>query len=349
MVSQYPSIFAGIFVQFHPGGIAANDADDNGRDTGRGIFPAGSATDYFIRIVLWIECNHYDCNMCLMENCAEKPALGGSCQSMGGLFAVSLSQIYLILELAASEAYAAQKVIPIFIVIIICFACNVALVHFIRHTADYAAVKTREEMLRDQARLTKNYFETLTQQYSETRRLRHDINNHIFTVQALLKEGEVDKAKEYLSDVEEAEEHTRKTMLCDNMLISTFLNAKSESMAKEKIQLNCQAELPSEIHVTDLDLITALGNLCDNAEEATLAAQVPDPVINMTLSIKNGFFTILVKNPAPQTAQKKERRIPELDRGVGSGILRELAEKYEGEYTIQMENGICEVSLFLKV
>ena len=242
-----------------------------------------------------------------------------------------------------------HKMVSILIALIFCLGANVALIIVIRHTADYAVVSLKNKMQEQEILSQKKYFEALTAQYNQTRKMRHDINNHIFSIKALLDSGEVNSAKEYLSSVEEVQNQERRSLLCGNMLVSAFLDAKRESMLKAGIQFHCQADLPPELHVTDLDLITALGNLCDNAQEAVLSSGAKKPEINMTLCIKNGYFAVMVSNPAPVEEHLKERRIPELERGVGSSILRELAAKYEGEYTITIENGLCNVSLFLKV
>ena len=44
----------------------------------------------------------------------------------------------------------------------------------------------------------------------------------------------------------------------------------------------------------------------------------------------------------------RDRRIPELERGIGSHILRALAETYEGSYALTPSGGECTASLLLK-
>ena len=61
-------------------------------------------------------------------------------------------------------------------------------------------------------------------------------------------------------------------------------------------------------------------------------------------------LVIETENPAPPEEPRKRRRIPELERGVGTHILRELAEKYDGSLTQETENGrfLATLTLTLK-
>ena len=53
----------------------------------------------------------------------------------------------------------------------------------------------------------------------------------------------------------------------------------------------------------------------------------------------------------PQTygfEQTRERRIPELERGIGFHILQELAGTYDGSFHVSMEQNDFTASLILK-
>ncbi len=55
------------------------------------------------------------------------------------------------------------------------------------------------------------------------------------------------------------------------------------------------------------------------------------------------------ENPMPaEEGAAKARRIPELERGVGLHILRELAVKYDGSFTAGAQDGVFSAKLLLK-
>ena len=77
-------------------------------------------------------------------------------------------------------------------------------------------------------------------------------------------------------------------------------------------------------------------NLLDNAAEASVKAQ--DKTIELTANYIKGYLTIETDNYVCMEAEKsKKRRIPQLERGVGAYILREMAEKYNGEFKTILE------------
>ncbi len=55
-----------------------------------------------------------------------------------------------------------------------------------------------------------------------------------------------------------------------------------------------------------------------------------------------------VYNPVPVQQKAKKRRIPELERGVGSEILYQLAERYDGHYESVQADEFSRTTLFLK-
>ena len=83
----------------------------------------------------------------------------------------------------------------------------------------------------------------------------------------------------------------------------------------------------------------------DNAAEAALKCE--KPWIKLNAYSSKGYMIIEVTNPTLPGASKP-RRIPELPRGVGSHILTEIAEAYDGQYTCCEEDGIFRATLTLK-
>ncbi len=92
-------------------------------------------------------------------------------------------------------------------------------------------------------------------------------------------------------------------------------------------------------------MVSALGNLLDNAAEAALKCE--KPWIKLFANYVKGYLIIEVSNPVPPTAEKK-RRIPELPRGVGTHILTEIAEIYSGQYTAHEQAGVFLATLTLR-
>ena len=109
--------------------------------------------------------------------------------------------------------------------------------------------------------------------------------------------------------------------------------------------LQLQVCIPAETGIRNADMVVAFGNLLDNAAEACRDAG--EKRLSLSARMDRGFLCIEVRNPAP-AAPARHSRIPELERGIGSHILRALAETYEGSYALTPSGGECTASLLLK-
>lgn len=184
-------------------------------------------------------------------------------------------------------------------------------------------------------------------QSDSIRRMRHDIANHLITINALLDDGQNEQARQYTHELQQTGVYQSVLGKCLNISADAFLSARFCRLRDSGITLDLDIELPAKTGIPDADLISAIGNLLDNAEEA--CRSTADRRISMSAKLSGEYLVITTENPyAGEHPQQRKRRIPELERGVGFHILRELAEKYDGEFTSQPDGGIFRTSLILK-
>ena len=131
------------------------------------------------------------------------------------------------------------------------------------------------------------------------------------------------------------------------MVASSYLEKKSEDFDRLGIRFEPEVYLPAGLSIPNPDLICVFGNLLDNAQEACL--QADDPCIALKTVYRAPYLTISCRNTAKCTAgQGKSRRIPELERGIGSMILNDLAKRYDGSFLAEQENGWFKTEIILK-
>ena len=117
---------------------------------------------------------------------------------------------------------------------------------------------------------------------------------------------------------------------------------------KAGVTLDADVTLPAETGVSNPDMICALGNILDNALEA--CRELDDPHVMLKIRFKVPYVSIACVNPVKQPRDNvavKQRRVPELERGIGLSILRDLAEKYDGQMTAEPGEGRFETTLIL--
>jgi two-component system sensor histidine kinase AgrC len=193
-----------------------------------------------------------------------------------------------------------------------------------------------------------SHYTALTSQYEANRRIRHDILHHVNTIRYLLANGQQQEATEYAGQLLAENQRSSQLGQCDNPVIDAFLYGRVQEAKAQGITVETHIILPVELPVSNTDLVIVFGNLMDNAVEA--CAKLENPKIELNAHIEKGYLVITESNPAvPEPEGRKQRRIPELERGVGMQILKSVAEKYQGSYMTETGNGNYSVSVFLKL
>lgn len=230
--------------------------------------------------------------------------------------------------------------------ILLCVAADLALVVLLRHTARMAELRTRTELLEEQIDSQQGYYQDLTQTYEDLRRMRHDIANHLFTVKILLEQGRAEEAGAYAEELRRARDAEPRIANCANPVVDSFLSRRREELAGEGIGLELSLSVPLELGIANSDVICALGNLLDNAAEA--CRRTEEKTILLSARYAAPYLRIETSNPCPVHPEKKPRRIPELERGLGFAVLRHLAERYDGAFSHSTEEGVFHASLTLR-
>ena len=211
-------------------------------------------------------------------------------------------------------------------------------------TLPASAKRLRSSGVQIRSTMQLSHYTALTSQYEANRRIRHDILHHVNTIRYLLANGQQQEATEYAGQLLAENQRSLQLGQCDNPVIGAFLYGRVQEAKAQGITVETHIILP----VSNTDLVIVFGNLMDNAVEA--CAKLENPKIELNAHIEKGYLVITESNPAvPEPEGRKQRRIPELERGVGMQILKSVAEKYQGSCMSETGNGNYSVSVFLKL
>ena len=201
-----------------------------------------------------------------------------------------------------------------------------------------------------QQRVLTNQYEEIKEMYLNMRGWRHDYHNHIQSVKAYLALEQTAKAQSYLDELDADLTRVDAYVRSGNLMVDAILNSKLSLAKKAEIQVDCTAQLPEALVLTDTDLCVLLGNLLDNAIEACQQIEPNRRWIRIYMTLNQQQLYISVQNAAKEILNFNERNYITSKRGQhGLGLLRVklLIDKYEGYLNLQNEPGIfaAEVSL----
>lgn len=245
----------------------------------------------------------------------------------------------------ALEDFSLSNLVFMIIAEIICIGSDAVLYTSMVSIARRSRLAAENELLKKQIDAQKAHYAALTDQYEAIRRMRHDIANHMYTINLLLKEGRAEEAAAYAKELNEKTEFQPTIGQCRNPIMDAFLYSRSKELEAQGVSVDINVDVPRIPKVSNMHMISALGNMLDNAAEAALKCE--KPWIKLSAYSSKGYLIIEVTNPTLPN-ETKPRRIPELPRGVGSHILTEIAETYEGQYTCSEEGGIFRATLTMK-
>ena len=186
--------------------------------------------------------------------------------------------------------------------------------------------------------------------HENTRRLKHDMRNHIMVIASHLNNGEIEEAKEYLSTVLDSLNRVYSYIQTGNSVMNYIINTKLQYAHQNGIQFKAEIEnLPFE-KMGSVDFSAVLGNALDNAIEASL--KETNSFIIISICKKRGYDTITVKNKITGSVLKNN---PELNsnksesesHGYGIKQIKTITDKYDGIIDIYEESGMFCISIMI--
>ena len=162
----------------------------------------------------------------------------------------------------------------------------------------------------------------LTHQYEEIKTIylnmrgwRHDYHNHIQVLKAHMAMGQLDALAGYLDALEQDLSQVDTYVKSGNLMVDAVLNSKLSLARQKDIALDCAAELPEHLSVSDVDLCVILGNLLDNAVEACEKIPPEGRFLRVYCAVVKHQLYLSVQNSAKEELDFDERNYISKKRG----------------------------------
>ena len=194
-----------------------------------------------------------------------------------------------------------------------------------------------------QRELIETHYQEVETMYKQIRGWRHDYQNHIQLMKVLAANGDMDAIKDYLDKLDTDLSTVDTVVKTGNAMADAILNSKI-SLAKSKgIAVKVDAHIPVKLKMSELDLCVIIGNLFDNAIDASMALPEEQRLIRVYMDMKNTQLYISFTN---FTATKKLAKVGNRFQtakgdGHGFGLLRidNIIERLDGYLSRNSEDG----------
>ena len=194
-----------------------------------------------------------------------------------------------------------------------------------------------------QRELIDTHYQEVENMYRQMRGWRHDYRNHIQTLKVLAGEGDFDGIRAYLNQLDSDLSTVDLVVKTGNPMADAILNSKISLARARHIPTQVDAHIPVQLRMSELDLCCILGNLFDNAIEASLALPEDQRLIRVYMDMKGTQLYISFTN---FTAVKKQTKTGGRFRttkgeGHGFGLVRidAIVQRLDGYLSRNSEDG----------
>lgn len=179
--------------------------------------------------------------------------------------------------------------------------------------------------------------------YRQMRGWRHDYRNHIQTMKVLASGGDLEGIRSYLDRLDTDLNTVDLAVKTGNAMADAILNSKISLAKSRDIPVQVDAHIPVKLKMSELDLCCIIGNLFDNAIEASLALPPEERLIRVYLDMKGTQLYLSFTNFTAQGKREKRdgRFLTTKGEGHGFGLVRvdAIVERLEGYLSRNSEDG----------
>ena len=204
--------------------------------------------------------------------------------------------------------------------------------------------KSEREMIEE-------YFAEIQAMYNHMRSWRHDFRHHLQVLRAYSASGEWEALEKYLSEIDRSFSLLEPAVRTGNSAMDAILTSKLSLARENGIQVKTTAHVARALSLPAMDVVVILGNLLDNAIEATLPLPKEERLIRVYLETKGNYLYICITNRTDEPKLTASDGIFSTIHGAGRGLglpkVRSLVHDLGGNFRCASEDNAFACELFL--
>ncbi|MFD1885763.1 ATP-binding protein [Paenibacillus wenxiniae] len=204
------------------------------------------------------------------------------------------------------------------------------------------------------------YLENIDALFNSIKEQRHDFNNHVNTIQLLVKMKKYDDLSAYTAELVGESIAMNQIININLPAMSALIQAKMTQAYDRKIKFEYEIANLKSVQfgtVKSTELVKIVSNLIDNAFDAVLETGKPEKVVRVTGQVRGEQLTFTVGNNGNPIPEKLKQQIFEagfstkpLNRknsGLGLAIVTKILKKHRGIIMVESDQDWTEFSVRL--
>ena len=208
-----------------------------------------------------------------------------------------------------------------------------------------------QELVLNQISDMKKHIEEVEKLYRDIRSMRHDMGNHIQTLEHLVAHNNMDDATEYLEHLKNEWDEVSPEIKTGSPVIDVILMEKLREAKERQIRFLSDFHYPHNTKLNAFDLSVIMNNALNNCMENVSG---DDPYISISSFRKNSIFMITIKNSFGGQLNFGDSDLPETtksgrEHGMGLNNIRRVARMYMGDISLEQGNEEVILSIMMQV
>ena len=202
-----------------------------------------------------------------------------------------------------------------------------------------------------QHELTETHYREIDNMYQNIRGWRHDYRNHIQTMKAYAASENWDAIKRYLDLLDDDLTTVDTVIKTGNSMTDAILNSKISLANSRNVKVIADAYIPVKLNLSEIDLCCIIGNLFDNAIEASMKLPEDQRMIRLYMDLRNTQLYISITNFTAGKKMKKEGKLFRSTKGEGHGFglvrIDAIVDRLDGYISCNSEDGAFTTEILL--
>ena len=209
-------------------------------------------------------------------------------------------------------------------------------------------------------KVQQHYLNDVNELLKRMREQKHGFINHMNIILGLINLDEYDDAKKYLLNIHQIISTTNNVISVDNPTLSALLNVKAKIAENKNIKFDVNVDMDidlSQIKFMAFEICEAIGNIIDNAFEATYELKKENRYVKINISCNSELYVFDIQNTGKTIPPHIIDRLFEegfttkvhenQDHGFGLYISKKIIEYHNGKIEAESKNSKTSFKIYI--
>lgn len=231
---------------------------------------------------------------------------------------------------------------------------NVTIFRVILKLSRQSELRRENTVYAQQLELCNNHMKEKESVMLDFRNARYDMKHHFIVMMKMIEKSEFDNLNEYLSKLIQKNKYEKLGVSrTDNIVIDALINAKYIYAEKNGICFDIQINVPIQLPFENADISILLGNILDNAFEASIQLPHNKRYVELLMRLDNNTLIIVLKNQysgiliKDKSGKLLTTKCDASNHGIGLKSVYRITNKYYGSVMIDDSDNTFIIKILL--